>query len=67
MIRLSPTETLHWEYTDLLDTWRAAHGEARERARYELRTRIIPDIRQDDVRRRAAFEAAVARSKGGTP
>lgn len=58
----STAEYLSWRYIDALADWRGTHGEARERARYEL-SAVIWEMRADDARRHAAFRAAVATSK----
>lgn len=58
----SQAEYLHWRFIRALADWRGTHGEARERARYELSS-VIWEMRADDARRDAAFRAAVAASK----
>lgn len=58
----STAEYLQWRLIDALADWRRTHGEARERARYEL-SAVIWEMRADDARRDAAFRADVAASK----
>lgn len=58
----SQAEYLSWRLIDALADWRTTHGEARERARYEL-SAVIWEMRADDARRDAAFRAAVTASK----
>ena len=55
-------EYLDWRFTDALTDWRTSHGEARERARYEL-SAVIDDFRKELRRADASFRAAVERSK----
>ena len=48
----SQHDYLHWRLIDALADWRTTHGEARERARYELRL-VIAAMRREDARSRA--------------
>ena len=61
---LIPTqrEFLHHLLGDALADWRTSHGEARERARYELRS-VIHDMKSEVRRQDEAFRRAVAKSK----